>query len=380
MTSALGSPILYEENLKYGLILPAKRDGPTNRRRSKQDVREDFHVQTKPLMRRLVLAAALLALPLGGQAQELHFFQLGTGPTGETRFPVGGLIANALSNPPGSRECDKGGSCGVPGMVAVAKSTGGSIANVEAIAQKRLDAALVHADIAYWAYHGTGIYKGQGAVQNLRGIAMLYPETLHLVARKDAQVASVKDLKGKRVSFGDKESGSLVHGRLLLEAYGLTEKQVKLSHLKPGASADALAAGKLDAFLMVDAFPVPVVADLARRADIVVVPLAGKEIDAMLGKYPFLLRQDIAEGTYQGQDKAVTSLGVGVALVTGAEQDEKLIYGVTRALWHPSTQKLLTQNSPSAAHIQLDAQAIEKMGIQVHGGASAFYFDAGLVR
>ena len=198
--------------------------------------------------------------------------------------------------------------------------------------------------------------------------------------RKDAQVATVKDLRGKRVSFGDKDSGSLVHGRMLLEAYGLGEKQVKLSHLKPGPAADALAEGKLDAFLMVDAFPVPVIADLARRADIVVVPLAGKEIDALLGKYPFLLRSEISQDTYRGQVGTVPSLGVGVALVTGAELDEKLIYGVTRALWHPSTQKLLTQNSPSAAHIQLDAQAIEKMGIQIHGGASAFYFDAGLVR
>ncbi|MFA6021986.1 MAG: TAXI family TRAP transporter solute-binding subunit, partial [Rhodospirillales bacterium] len=107
--------------------------------------------------RAAVLAVAVVAQGQGtAGAQELRFFQLGTGPTGETRFPVGGLIANAISNPPGSRECEKGGSCGVPGLVAVAKSTNGSIANVEAIGQKRLDAALVHADIAYWAYHGTG--------------------------------------------------------------------------------------------------------------------------------------------------------------------------------------------------------------------------------
>ena len=348
-------------------------------------VREDVHVQTMHLIRRLaraaVLAVAVAALAQGAAgAQELRFFQLGTGPTGETRFPVGGLIANAISNPPGSRECEKGGSCGVPGLVAVAKSTNGSIANVEAIGQKRLDAALVHADIAYWAYHGTGIYKGKGAVSNLRGIAMLYPETLHLVVRKEAKIASVKDLRGKRVSFGDKDSGSAVHGRLLLEVFGLSEKQIKQSFLKPGPSADALAEGKLDAFLMVDAFPVPVITDLARKAEIAVVALDGPEIDKMLQQYPFLLRSDIPEGTYQGMIGAVKSLGVGVALVTGSEQDEKLIYGVTRALWHPSTQKLFAQHSPGGARIHLDAEAIEKMGIQVHGGASAFYFDAGLVR
>lgn len=376
-------PILYEEKLKYAFILPRNKSR-YNKSTGTKEVGEDEHVQTMQLMRRFARAAAVVAafMALSGQAaaQELRFFQLGTGPTGETRFPVGGLIANALSNPPGSRECEKGGSCGVPGLVAVAKSTGGSIANVEAIGQKRLDAALVHADIAYWAYHGTGIYKGKGAVSNLRGIAMLYPETLHLVARKGAKIASVKDLRGKKVSFGDKDSGSLVHGRLLLEGYGLTEKQMKLSFLKPGPAADALAAGELDAFLMVDAFPVPVIADLARKTEITLVPLDGPEATKMLERFPFLLPSQIDGGTYGGMADTVKSLGVGVALVTGAEQDEKLIYGVTRALWHPSTQKLLTQNSPHGAKINLDAQTIEKMGIQVHGGASAFYFDAGLVR
>ena len=337
-----------------------------------------------PLLRRLARRAgwavlALTALACSAPAQELRFFQLGTGPTGETRFPVGGLIANALSNPPGSRECDKGGSCGVPGLVAVAKSTGGSIANVEAIAQRRLDAALVQADIAYWAYHGTGIYKGKGAVANLRGIAMLYPETLQLVARKEAHIASVKDLRGKRVSFGDKESGSLVHGRLLLEAFAITEKQVKLSYLKPGAAADALAAGTLDAFLVVDAWPVPALSEMAKAGGIDIVPLAGPEIEGMVRRYPFFQPDEIVAGTY-GALPAVKSLAVGIALVTGAEQDDKLIYGITKALWHPSTRKMLTQSSPHGARINLDATAIEKMGIQVHGGASAYYFDAGLLR
>lgn len=375
--------ILYEEKLKYAFILGVNKSR-YNKSTGAKEVGEDEHVQTMQLMRRFARAAAVAVVFMAVQgqamAQELRFFQLGTGPTGETRFPVGGLIANALSNPPGSRECEKGGSCGVPGLVAVAKSTGGSVANVEAIGQKRLDAALVHADIAYWAYHGTGIYKGKGAVSNLRGIAMLYPETLHLVARKGAKIASVKDLRGKKVSFGDKDSGSLVHGRLLLEGYGISEKQLKLSFLKPGAAADALAAGELDAFLMVDAFPVPVIADLARKAAIDLVPLDGPEAAKMLERFPFLLQSVIDGGTYDGMADPVKSLGVGVALVTGAEQDEKLIYGVTRALWHPSTQKLLTQNSPHGAKINLDAQTIEKMGIQIHGGASAFYFDAGLVR
>lgn len=332
-----------------------------------------------PRLFRFLAAVMLAAVAAGAQAQEIKFFQIGTGPTGETRFPLGGLIANAISNPPGSRECERGGSCGVPGLVAVAKSTAGSLANVEAIAQRRLDAALVQADIAYWAYHGTGIYRGKGAVQNLRAIAMLYPETIHLVARREANIRSVKDLKGKRVSFGDKDSVTLVHGRMLLEAFGMSESQIRLNPMKPGPAADAVAAGKLDAFLVVDGHPVPTIAELARTTAIDIVPLDGPEIAKLRERFPFLRASELPAGLYEGVDRAVKSLDVGMMLVTGAEQTDQLIYGVTRALWHPSTQKLLSGGHPRGALVRLEAAGLDRMGIQLHGGASSYYFDAGVI-
>jgi uncharacterized protein len=327
-------------------------------------------------IRPLFLAAALI---WGGtaQAEDLRFFQLGTGPTGEIRFPIGGLIANALSNPPGSRECERGGSCGVPGLVAVAKSTGGSVANVDAIRARRLDAALVHADIAYWANHGTGPYKNK-AVPNLRGIAMLYPESLHLVARKDADIRTVKDLKGKRVSFGEVDSATAIHGQIILGAYGLTERQVRLIPLKPAAAAEALTAGKLDAFLVVDGQPLPAVAELARTLPITLVPMDGTEADRMRAQYPFLTAGTIAADTYEGVTEPVRTLDVGVALMAPAEVDQDLIYGVTRALWHPSTQTLLLRGNPRGKLIHLDSAALGRMGIPLHAGAAQFYVDAGM--
>lgn len=335
----------------------------------------------RPLAALMIVGLAFLGLGGGlAVAQDIRFFQIGTGPTGESRFAFGGLIANAISNPPGSRECDKGGSCGVPGLVAVAKSTGGAIANIEAIGAKRLNAALVPADIAYWAYHGTGIYKSKGAVPNLRAIAMLYPESLHLIARKDAKIKSVKDLRGKRVALGDKDTSELVHGRLLLAAFGLSEQQVKENYLKPGPAADALAAGKLDAMLVVDAQPVPIVAELAQRADITLVPLAGPEVDKLRATYPFFAASTIAADTYNGVEADVKTLDVSVVLITGAEQPNELIYGVTRALWHPSTQKLLAEGHPRGKLVNLSAAGLDHLGIQLHGGASAYYFDAGIDR
>jgi TRAP-type uncharacterized transport system substrate-binding protein len=69
--------------------------------------------------------AGVAAVAAPAAAQEIKFFRIGTGGTAGTYYPIGGLLANAISNPPGSRECDKGGSCGVPGLVATAVASNG---------------------------------------------------------------------------------------------------------------------------------------------------------------------------------------------------------------------------------------------------------------
>ncbi|MCH7796179.1 MAG: hypothetical protein IH900_13720, partial [Proteobacteria bacterium] len=109
----------------------------------------------------LVCALALL-VPLLSFAQEVRYFRIGTGSTAGTYFPIGGIIASAISKPPGSRDCAAGGSCGVPGLIAVAQSTEGSVANVMGIAGGTLESGLSQADISYWAYNGQGIFADRG--------------------------------------------------------------------------------------------------------------------------------------------------------------------------------------------------------------------------
>ena len=93
----------------------------------------------------MTAVAGVLAVSSVAQAQDMKFWRIGTGGAGGTYYPIGGLIANAISNPPGSRPCDKGGSCGVPGLVAIAVSTNASVANANAINAGQLDAGLAGA-------------------------------------------------------------------------------------------------------------------------------------------------------------------------------------------------------------------------------------------
>ena len=91
----------------------------------------------------------------------------------------------------------------MPGLVAVAQSAHGSVANIEAIAAGHVDSGFAQSDITYWAHTGTTIYLETGKVEGIRAIASLYPESIHLVARKGSKIRSILDLAGKRVSLDE---------------------------------------------------------------------------------------------------------------------------------------------------------------------------------
>ena len=137
------------------------------------------------------LLTLLAAIAGASGAEEFTFFRIGTGGGGGTYYPVGGMVAHAISHPPGSRACEDGGDCGVPGLIALGQSSRGSVDNIEAIATGKIESGFVQSDIAYWAYNGTGIFAGKGRITTLRAITNLYPESTQLVARRGAGIDSV---------------------------------------------------------------------------------------------------------------------------------------------------------------------------------------------
>jgi TRAP transporter TAXI family solute receptor len=321
-------------------------------------------------------AAAWGAMP--AEAQDITFFRIGTGATAGTYFPIGGLIANAISNPPGSRACADGGSCGVPGLVATAVASNGSVANATAIAAGNLQSGFVQSDVAYWAYNGTGIYEGRPKAEGLRAIASLYPESFQLVARKGSGIKTVADLKGKRLSMDEPGSGTLVDARLILSAYGLTEKDLKAEYLKTQQAADKLKDGTLDAFFSVSGWPNGAISELAATTGIDLVPIAGPEAEGLLKRFSFFASDEIPDDAYKNV-AGVKTVSVTAIWATSIKQPEALIYAVTAALWNANTRRLLDSGHAKGKAIKLDT-ALHGIAIPLHPGAEKFYKEKGLIK
>ena len=160
---------------------------------------------SKKTLAAAALAAAISLLPASLIAAEddIRFFTIGAGASSGTDFLTGALLSNIISNPPGSRACEEGGSCGVPGLIAVAQSTEGSIETMRRVGAGKTDSGLGRSNIVDWAYNGTWVFEGEAAIDNLRAIANLYPEELHIVVRADSGRASIADLEGRKVALGE---------------------------------------------------------------------------------------------------------------------------------------------------------------------------------
>jgi len=322
--------------------------------------------------RAFTIGAAVAGFAAAGIAParaQQAFFRIGTGGTSGTYYPVGGLIANAISAT---------GAAGVEGLVSTAVSSNGSVANISAIQSGASESGFTQSDVAYWAHSGTGLYEGKAKVDELRLIATLYPETIHLVARADAGIKSVADLKGKRVSLDEPGSGTIVDARLVLGAYGLTEKDVEPEYLKPGPAGERLQDGALDAYFFVGGYPTGAIVELASTNNITLVPISGPEADKLLSEQKFFSTDTVPDGTYKNVGETET-ISVAAQWVTSAKQPDELVYSIVKALYSDETQKALQAGHAKGKLITLE-NAITSAGIPFHPGAEKFYKEVGALK
>jgi len=315
-------------------------------------------------MKRLV-AIALGALVFVGAAQAQQFFRIGTGGTAGTYYPVGGMIANAVSQP--------------GKIVVTAQASNGSLANVTAINGGALESGFSQADVATWAQKGTGVFEGKPNVPGLRLIANLYPESVHIVVRKGLGVKTPADLKGKRVALDEPGSGTLINARMILAAYGVKESDIKPDYIKPNQAGDKLKDGSLDAFFFTGGAPAGAIAELATAGGgIELVPIDGPQADALRKSSPFFAPDVIPADTYKGV-AAVKTLAVGAQWVTSDKADAATVYEITKALFSDSTQKILAAGHAKGKLITKE-NAVKGAGIPFHPGAEKYYREVGLLK
>jgi hypothetical protein len=309
-------------------------------------------------------------------AEEMQLFRIGTGGVTGTYYPIGGMIAHAISNPPGDRPCEQGGSCGPSGLVIIAQSSNGSVANVEGIQRGSLESGFVQSDIAYWAYSGTGAFSNDTPFRELSSIANLYPESIHIVARRGSGIKRVRDLIGKRVSLDEPGSGTLIDAELVLSEYGISRDDFQVEFIKPGLAMQRIRDNKLDAFFIVAGYPTKAVALLAADSGVNLIPIDGPEAERLVARYRFFAQNGIPQGVYPGIPH-IETISVGAQWIVASSTDAELVYEITKSLWHKNSRRLLDSGHVKGKRILLET-ALEGLAVPLHPGAKRFYNEIGM--
>ncbi len=330
----------------------------------------------------LTIAAVTAAIAVGAaQAADPTFFRIGTGGAGGTYFPIGGTIANGISAPPGSRACDKGGQCGVPGLIAIAQSTTASVFNNAAVQNGELEAGLAAADVTRSMFLGEGKFEGK-AHPKLRIVANLYPEDLHLVLPKGSSINNLGDLADKRVGIAQAGSGTQVAVLQMLEAWGVTRDNMSEAELNNSQSAERLADGQLDAYFYAAGWPVAAMVQLASTKGMALHSFTEEDLQKINGIIPAYIPSKIPSGVYEGVDNDVLTPAVSALMVVSSDLSEELVYGITKAMWNENTRKLLDNGHAKGKQITSETalDGVAALGVPLHPGAEKFYKEAGLLK
>lgn len=298
----------------------------------------------------------------------MGLFRIGTGGQTGVYYPIGKIIAQGITNNNISIKATGTNSTRV--IISIAQNSGGSLANVQAITAGEIEAGLVQADVAAWAFNSKHAFKNSDKVRDIRAIASLYPEKFQIVTRRDAKINSVNDLRGKRISVDEVGSGTLAVMKIVLEAHGLNEKDLKPVYLKPVFTHGKIVSNELQGFVMMAGAPMEAVIQLLSTG-ISLVPIKPKMASIIESKYPYLVPGLIPADIYSGIPDTPT-IQVHALLVVSKAMDEELVYKITAALWNEQTLSMLTTGHPQGKSITTDT-ALVGVSIPLHPGAKKYY-------
>ena len=312
-----------------------------------------------------ISAAAMLA---GGvttaEAQE-KFVTIGTGGQTGVYYVVGQSICRLVNR--GS--ADHGIKCTAP-------STGGSIANLNAIATGEQDMGVVQSDWQYHAYNGTAPDTFPQANKDLRAVFSVHPEPFTVVARKDSGIKTFDDLKGKRVNVGNPGSGARGTMEVLMAALGWKMSDFSLAaELQSAEQAAALCDNKIDAIVFTVGHPSGTIKEATTSCESVLVEVTGPEVDKLVGDNAYYAKATIPGGTYDGTDEDVVTFGVGATFVSSTKADEETIYQVVKSVFDNFDR--FKKLHPAFAHLKEQDMITNNLSAPLHPGAERYYKERG---
>jgi TRAP transporter TAXI family solute receptor len=257
------------------------------------------------------------------------------------------------------------------GLPIYSYASEGSIENSTRVQARSLDLGLVQSDIAEHLFNGW-VEEGIFPSRDLRSVASLWPEAVHLVTLESTGITTVGDLKNRRVAIGRRGSGTRFNAVRIGLAAGLAAGEIpEIREIGLADGIAALEAGDVDALFVTEAIPSPGLQAFAvRREDVRFISLDSKVVrelsEAHFAYYPLT----VDPRTYPGQIEAFSTLGLACALVTSRHVPDEAVTRVLELLVDGVDE--LSERHFRAAFVSRETMRLG-IAVPLHPAAERFY-------
>jgi TRAP transporter TAXI family solute receptor len=312
------------------------------------------------------VAATLLGLGAMGVvgAADQQFVSIGTGGMTGVYYPTGGAICRLVNKDRKEH-----------GIRCSAESTGGSIYNINTIRAGELEFGVAQSDWQHHAYNGTSKFEDQGKFENLRAVFSVHPEPVTVVARGDAGIDNISDVKGKRMNIGNPGSGTRGTWEVMEEAMGWERSDLKLAaEMKSAETGQAMCDGKIDAYFWLVGHPSALTQESLATCDSHLVNVTGEAIDKLIADNPYYRSATIPAGMYNNEND-INTFGVGATFVSSADVPAEVVYVVVKAVFDnfDGFKKL----HPAFANLKEEEMISDSLSAPLHDGAVKYYKERG---
>ena len=251
-------------------------------------------------------------------------------------------------------------------------TSGGSKANIQALADGDAELGFVQSDVMAYGYNGTRLFDAPET--GFSTVAALYMEQVQIVTL-DPNIKSVADLAGKTVSVGDAGSGVNFNAVDILGVYGLdVSKDINPVYESFGTSAESLQDNKIDAAFVVAGAPTTAVTTLAASKDVYLVSLDDEHIAQLQELSPYYSKAVISADTYNMPEDAVT-VAVGAVVIARDDVAEDDVYNFVSTVFESKDE--ISSSHAKGAELDLDFAA-SVTSVPYHPGAARYFAEKGL--
>lgn len=256
-----------------------------------------------------------------------------------------------------------------PRITVEIQTTDGSADNLDRITDGKVQFAFYQNNgrSQFGGADGEKSGKSVQAVREVRAVANLYVEVLHIIVRKSVGVDGIQGLRGVNVSVGAKGSGTIQMAQQVLRHYNMSVNDKQMHSLNFADTLNAFDSGEIDAAFIVTGSLSPMLRKLLVTGKYDLLPI--QEVNALVFKntafFPFQLPRSVYSGEHGVPSQDTPCLAVKASLITHQDVPAFLVRTMTQMALSNSFRNQLRELSEEFAK--------EEQDFPIHRGAMDFY-------